>query len=494
MNIPDSPRTPKWPFLIGDGILFATACIVGATAPTPISTGALSVVFGCLALGAIIGAAPFVLDFASRQRETERDFQRRLEEQNRQLQLTAEALASTAGQIKSAHEAAGRAVHVAEALPYRLQEKIAEFTNQLQEREDEEKASMAKELELLRDTEGQRLAALVASIQKAIKEFVTIEEKARGAVEAARNLNAEIAPRLTEAASRAELALRQAGGQLQSSIDATDARARDTLAAIEAAAQRLLERTAALRQLEQEFGSGIAAQIDRLQESASAIDSASESASRRCLEAAVLLEQTRPLAPETTTKENPAGPSGMIPLTQLTAFPLRRREGQATRPTEPATPHANASSAPTPPPTAEPATAEPSLKKEPRRKSSSRSLGEAVLPGFAEPEIAYDNEPASHADPARTADGTTRLLVTAFVGIGNKIFVRGEGPGLSWDEGKPLEFLSIGKWSWETADAAEPVKLKLYKNDDLAAQGDVITIPPGHHIEITPVFHENEPF
>jgi hypothetical protein len=115
-----------------------------------------------------------------------------------------------------------------------------------------------------------------------------------------------------------------------------------------------------------------------------------------------------------------------------------------------------------------------------------------VLPGFAEPEIVYDAEPAAHSAPAVSSDGSTRLLVTAYIGIGNKVFIRGEGPELSWEKGVPMEFVSIGKWSWKAPDATAPVKIQLYKNDDLAAQGDVIVIPAGHHVETTPVFREPE--
>jgi hypothetical protein len=97
-------------------------------------------------------------------------------------------------------------------------------------------------------------------------------------------------------------------------------------------------------------------------------------------------------------------------------------------------------------------------------------VGEAVLPGFAEPEIVYDAEPAAHSAPAKSSDGSTRLLVTAYIGIGNKVFIRGEGPGLSWEKGVPMEFISIGKWSWKASDATVPVKIQLYKNDDIAAQ------------------------
>ena len=57
-------------------------------------------------------------------------------------------------------------------------------------------------------------------------------------------------------------------------------------------------------------------------------------------------------------------------------------------------------------------------------------------------------------------------MVTAYIGIGNRLFIRGEGPGLSWETGVPLTFVSIGKWRWETNDASRAVTYKLYKNDE----------------------------
>jgi hypothetical protein len=76
--------------------------------------------------------------------------------------------------------------------------------------------------------------------------------------------------------------------------------------------------------------------------------------------------------------------------------------------------------------------------------------------------------------PAVSSDGATRLLVTAYIGIGNRIFIRGDGPGLSWEKGVPLQFVSIGKWRWEAPDATAPVRFKLYKNDEVecAALGE----------------------
>jgi hypothetical protein len=88
-----------------------------------------------------------------------------------------------------------------------------------------------------------------------------------------------------------------------------------------------------------------------------------------------------------------------------------------------------------------------------------------------------------------TTDGATRLLATAYIGIGNRLFIRGEGPGLTWEKGVPLQFVSIGKWRWETAEAVAPIAFKLYKNDstECTALGEQ-SITPGHLTEVTAAF------
>jgi hypothetical protein len=87
---------------------------------------------------------------------------------------------------------------------------------------------------------------------------------------------------------------------------------------------------------------------------------------------------------------------------------------------------------------------------------------------------------------AVSADGATRLLVTAYIGIGNRLFIRGDGPGLSWDKGVPMQFVSIGKWRWESAEATAPVKFKLYRNDETEFNGlTPAPLEPGRQMEMT---------
>ncbi len=98
--------------------------------------------------------------------------------------------------------------------------------------------------------------------------------------------------------------------------------------------------------------------------------------------------------------------------------------------------------------------------------------------------------PEEAAPPAAvSSDGATRLLVTAYIGIGNRLFIRGDGPGLTWEKGVPLQFVSIGKWRWETSEAAAPIKFKLYKNDEIECAGlGEGTLEAGRQQELTASF------
>jgi hypothetical protein len=160
-------------------------------------------------------------------------------------------------------------------------------------------------------------------------------------------------------------------------------------------------------------------------------------------------------------------------------------------------PVATESPAPAAPPAGEP---KPVRKRASRKPKPVEPAAPALSLGIEEPTAPADEfSQSAPEEPAGTvaeviekvisSDGATRLLVTAYIGIGNRLFIRGDGPGLSWDKGVPLQFVSIGKWRWETADAAAPVKFKLFKNDEsectaLGAQ----SLEPGHQQEITATF------
>ena len=138
----------------------------------------------------------------------------------------------------------------------------------------------------------------------------------------------------------------------------------------------------------------------------------------------------------------------------------------------------------------------PANKRAPRKPKPVEGAETALDLGIVEPAAApaaadefSQVAPDEAAAKVISSDGSTRLLVTAYIGIGNRLFVRGEGPGLSWDKGVPLQFVSIGKWRWESADATAPVKYKLYKNDETECTSlGTQSIDPAHQQEVTATF------
>lgn len=85
-------------------------------------------------------------------------------------------------------------------------------------------------------------------------------------------------------------------------------------------------------------------------------------------------------------------------------------------------------------------------------------------------------------------DQSTSIIATAYIGIGNKLTIRGTGPGLSWEKGVPMQFLSIGKWGWSALDVAEPIICRIYRNDDEPSLDGDIELQPTELKEISPRF------
>ncbi|MGH7997078.1 MAG: hypothetical protein ACREFX_12070 [Opitutaceae bacterium] len=128
-----------------------------------------------------------------------------------------------------------------------------------------------------------------------------------------------------------------------------------------------------------------------------------------------------------------------------------------------------------------------------RRKPAPDELPASLVPGNPQPDASEEPQlsPEDSAPPSSiSADGATRLLVRAYIGIGNRLFIRGDGPGLSWEEGVPLQFVSIGRWRWETADAARPIHFKIFRNDRdaCASPADPPPLEPGRQQELTVSF------
>ncbi|MFZ9681674.1 MAG: hypothetical protein ACO3DQ_00500 [Cephaloticoccus sp.] len=392
----DTPRLPKWPFLLGDALLLGTAALLAARSPSPYPANIVLTIAICVIVGCILGAVPFLTDYAHRQDEA-------LDERQRGLEALARTIADSAEQISvaanSMHEAADhtrRQVAQFEAMPDTVSDGLNELSQQV----------------------TTTLNGAIESLQKELKGWKATETKPKS--------------------------------------DAT------------------LEKLSQLHSRLEELETALSEQIDALATPAPVAVPAPAAAPLPPATPAPPVEPAPKPTPAPVTVAPTPKPAPIEPVTKPTTAPA------------PVLPP-EAAPAPTEKPEPEPAAKQieadapkPIKKAPPPKKPKADEGGELDLGELPAPL-------AAKAGP--TTDNVTRLLVTAYIGIGNRLFIRGEGPGLSPDEGVPLQFVSIGKWQWETKDATGTVRARLFKNDEVecVALGE-IRLEPGHQAEVSASF------
>ena len=428
-----NPRLNKWPFILGDVALLATAFLLAKYGPQPLSTGMVVAIACCVIVAAALGVAPFLADAFADERDSTKERHDLMELQVKRLHVAAESLTRAAAQIKSVEEAVHKSAHAAETLPYRMQEKLAEFNEALAEKENSDHEALEQEVIDLRAADSAQLKVAAEKIHKATADWTALEVATRKQLTAAEATLAKIQTASADAAAAYETLFRSA--------------AQEATAALEA-------KLAAFKSASRTSQSAPSAPAPK-HESAPVVEKISEP----------VVVQAQPVetpAPVVTSAESTDSPAPVI---------------EETKPKKPRAPR------------------KPKIEEQPLVDTIAPMPVESTpAAAVTEPEPAIssddDSSPASAApaEASASSDGATRLLATAYIGIGNKLFIRGDGPGLSWDKGVPMQFVSIGKWGWATHDATAPIRAKLYKNDETTGMTGEITLGPGQHVEVTALF------
>lgn len=128
----------------------------------------------------------------------------------------------------------------------------------------------------------------------------------------------------------------------------------------------------------------------------------------------------------------------------------------------------------------------------PERKSPKRvrTKVEAAKPAKSTP------EPAPAAAPSVVQGGRaaapepvlTELVARYDCGFGSALYLRGEGAGLSWEDGVRMENTSADTWVWKTADSTGGIQVKVVLNDSIWSHGPNIALAAGKTTEIHPQF------
>jgi hypothetical protein len=458
----ETPKLPKWPFLLGDALLLGTAWLIADQVRNPFTGQPLIWIVVCVIAAAILGAIPFLADYARKQDEALDERQRGLDAIARTVAASAEQIGIAANGLNELTQLAQKNLQAASQLGPGLEQKVTALKAELGATRDDDRAALRKEIATLRSVEAQRIEAAVQQLTKTSAEFARAEA-------ALQKQLAEVRELCTTAGDLA-VTLNGATEALQA--------ARATVVAAAPSAPTTETEAPAARPEPKRSRKSAPADIAETPPSEPVPVEAGVSNSEPV--AAPTVEPAGAPAAETPAAE-PA------PVTAPAAEPSAPESETAAAPaSEPAPPPRKRAPRK---PRAEP-TVEPALEIPVTSPPAEPAVETAAEPAPVEPASAPEgDEPAKAIEQSRSSDGATRLLVTAYIGIGNRLFIRGEGPGLTWEKGVPLQFVSIGKWRWESSEPTAPVKYKLYKNDavECTALGEQ-QVDPGQQQEVAAAF------
>lgn len=96
--------------------------------------------------------------------------------------------------------------------------------------------------------------------------------------------------------------------------------------------------------------------------------------------------------------------------------------------------------------------------------------------------------PAALASPAPVGGAATVVNARVDVGFGNTLYLRGDGPGLSWNKGVPLTCVNSDHWQITLGPSTKPIVFKFLINDEIWSCGEDYTVEVGSAENLKPSF------
>jgi Skp family chaperone for outer membrane proteins len=426
----------------------ATLLLADAWPPEPVT---LIVALCCFALGLYWFFRPYLAEHEAQVRIAEAHVRDHLDAQLRSLKQSTEQLTNAVSRSQASEEQAGQTLGSIEELSDKLAAQAEELAQTLARSNEREVAKLKTDVERLVQERDERLAALDQRLDT-----------------------------VTGQLSEHQLATRRSANALGKTLD------------------EVKERMIAL-----------AARLDEVAQGTRSMPAVASARIEPAPATAVAESPASPAAPAPAKSTEPAQTSepAAIPATEVFVSPATVAEKA---PAEPFVASAPVVVEPIPvaPAAVAPPAAKPRVRRAPATPPTAAPAAAPVAVKEATPVLApaaasrivakpqpldlplLDLTQTRPVAPSRSESsaGASTVVATAYIGIGNKLYVRGEGPGLSWDQGVPMQFLAIGKWGWTSPDSDSPITCRIYRNDDTPMLDENITIAPGTKAEITPRF------
>jgi len=95
--------------------------------------------------------------------------------------------------------------------------------------------------------------------------------------------------------------------------------------------------------------------------------------------------------------------------------------------------------------------------------------------------------PAKKAAKKSTPSKTT-IVANVDVGFGNTLYIRGDGPGLSWSKGVPMDCVGDTGWTLSMSGVSSAFEYKVLINDQYWSAGENGAVKPGKTATTVPLF------
>ena len=96
--------------------------------------------------------------------------------------------------------------------------------------------------------------------------------------------------------------------------------------------------------------------------------------------------------------------------------------------------------------------------------------------------------PAKKKPAVASEPPATFITAKVDIGFGNHLYLRGEGPGLSWDRGLAMDCIGADMWATTIKGATAPVTFKILVNDLSWNAGNYYVVEPGQSVTVAPTF------
>jgi molecular chaperone GrpE (heat shock protein) len=156
-----APKLSKWPFFVGDGLLLGTAYFISYQSKFTLGHWELCFVLLCVAGGALLGVAPFLLEYQALVKVTEAGALNTVVSQLKNLEGIANQISGATGKWQDAQEQADKTAVAAREIAERMTGEVQAFTEFMKRANDSERATLRLEVDKLRRGESEWLQVAV---------------------------------------------------------------------------------------------------------------------------------------------------------------------------------------------------------------------------------------------------------------------------------------------------------------------------------------------